>query len=379
MAIAIATTFAVASTSCGKKEHNELEHHHEAEAAEAEGHEEHEHGGGEIVIEPEIAEQYGIKTQAIEKESFSSSIHLTGEITASPSDMAYVSASTSGILTLNSNVDLGSKVAAGQSLGHIKAKTASGDDPNAVSNAQIAAAEAEVNRLKPLLDDGIVTLREYNAALSALKTAKASYSKASASGAVTAPASGTIVEVLANTGQYVDTGTPIAKLSRNQNLILKVDVPERYSSSVESGQGVSVKSDRSDEWLSLTAMGAKRISDNTMPVKAGFTPMMYSFRNDGRFAAGMTVEVDITAADAGEALVAPASAIIEQQGENYVYVKTSEHGYEKRLVKIGGRSEGKVEILSGLNAGDLLVTEGATTVKMAESSGAVPEGHSHNH
>lgn len=34
---------------------------------------------------------------------------------------------------------------------------------------------------------------------------------------------------------------------------------------------------------------------------------------------------------------------------------------------------------SGLKTGDELVTEGATVVKMAESSGAVPEGHSHNH
>lgn len=45
-----------------------------------------------------------------------------------------------------------------------------------------------------------------------------------------------------------------------------------------------------------------------------------------------------------------------------------------------GRSDGsRREILSGISAGDRIVARGTTFVRLAESSGAVPEGHSHSH
>ena len=72
-------------------------------------------------------------------------------------------------------------------------------------------------------------------------------------------------------------------------------------------------------------------------------------------------------------------AITEQQGKHYVYVKLDEECYEKRLVTIGNSNGDEIEILSGLTRKDEVVTKGAIIVKLAESSGAVPEGHSHNH
>ena len=78
-------------------------------------------------------------------------------------------------------------------------------------------------------------------------------------------------------------------------------------------------------------------------------------------------------------IVLPIDAIIEQQGKHYVYIKLDEECYEKRLVTIGNSNGNEIEILSGLTRKDEVVTKGAIIVKLAESSGAVPEGHSHNH
>ena len=51
----------------------------------------------------------------------------------------------------------------------------------------------------------------------------------------------------------------------------------------------------------------------------------------------------------------------------------------KREVKIGQTDGVRTEILSGLKAGECIVTEGAYQVKLAASSSAIPEGHNHNH
>ena len=64
---------------------------------------------------------------------------------------------------------------------------------------------------------------------------------------------------------------------------------------------------------------------------------------------------------------------------NELLVKLDEECYEKRLVTIGNSNGDEIEILSGLTRKDEVVTKGAIIVKLAESSGAVPEGHSHNH
>ena len=74
----------------------------------------------------------------------------------------------------------------------------------------------------------------------------------------------------------------------------------------------------------------------------------------------------------------PASALTEEQGINFVYLRLDEEGYKKQEVKIGMSDGSRVEILSGLKEGDEVVTQGAIHVKLASASAAIP-GHTHNH
>ena len=75
----------------------------------------------------------------------------------------------------------------------------------------------------------------------------------------------------------------------------------------------------------------------------------------------------------------PVSALSEQQGEMFCYVQTDDECYEKRPVTLGRNSGDRVEVVSGLSPGDKVVTGGVTFIRLAETSGVVPEGHSHNH
>ena len=75
----------------------------------------------------------------------------------------------------------------------------------------------------------------------------------------------------------------------------------------------------------------------------------------------------------------PTSALTEEQSVYYVYLKLDEECYKKQEVQIGTDNGLRTEILGGLNEGDEVVTRGVYQVKLASVSGAIPEGHTHNH
>ena len=79
-----------------------------------------------------------------------------------------------------------------------------------------------------------------------------------------------------------------------------------------------------------------------------------------------------------EALVVPVSSLIEEQGMFYVYVQTGGESFQKREVKIGAGDGRNVEVLSGIESGERVVTKGAYNIKLATMSGTIPD-HGHEH
>ena len=72
------------------------------------------------------------------------------------------------------------------------------------------------------------------------------------------------------------------------------------------------------------------------------------------------------------------SALVEEQGSYWVYIRLDEDCYKKQLVTIGADNGKQVQILSGLKADDEVVTQGAYQIKLASASNAIP-AHSHSH
>jgi multidrug efflux pump subunit AcrA (membrane-fusion protein) len=78
------------------------------------------------------------------------------------------------------------------------------------------------------------------------------------------------------------------------------------------------------------------------------------------------------------ALVIKESALIEEQGNFYVYVQTAGESFQKREVKTGKRDGEKVQILSGVQPGERVVTKGGHQIRLSSLSGALP-AHGHEH
>jgi len=92
----------------------------------------------------------------------------------------------------------------------------------------------------------------------------------------------------------------------------------------------------------------------------------------------MTVEVWLVGGVRHNVLTVPTTAITEEQGVKFVYIKERMGHYEKREVTTGGSDGELTEITSGLNGGESVVTKGAIHVKLAAASNAIP-AHNHSH
>lgn len=86
---------------------------------------------------------------------------------------------------------------------------------------------------------------------------------------------------------------------------------------------------------------------------------------DGLLKPGMFVNVELPSLLTTPVLQVPPSAVLDYQGQNFVFVSTGPESFARRNVKIGRRSEIAFEVLEGIEAGDQVVTEGGFALKSA--------------
>lgn len=337
---------------------------------------------GEIVIEPDDAQKFGLMTETVAQQDFNDVIKVSGRIMNSSAGEATVVAPGPGIIRIAGNINVGSEVSRGTRIATLSPESVSGGNPNAAARAAVNAAKSEVDRLKPLLDEKIVTRREYDAAVAAYQSALASYSPAASSNLAVSPISGIITSLAVKTGDYVEAGTPIATISRSSTLLLRVDLPEKYRSRIADIENANIRPSYSDRWISLDSLGGKKAAANAadaIAAEAGYIPVYFSFVSDGRMAAGDFADVCLLLSSEKKTIAVPDEAIVEQIGNYFVYVKSGDHSYEKRRIEKGESNGTLTQVTSGLADGDIVVTKGATMVRLAETANAIPEGHSHNH
>lgn len=365
--------------SCGHNDHDH-DHDHEADHAEAAEKGEHDHDADEIILEPEMAQRMGVVVEEVAPGEFCEVIAVSGQIMPAPADVAVASANVAGRLTLSQGLVPGMAVSRGQTLGSISAAAISGGDPNAAARTALEAARRELERARPLHEQGIVSDKEYAALQAQYDAAAALYSPAALSGVVSAPISGVITEVLAAQGEVVEVGQPVARITATQRLTLRADLPQQYASMLPAITSANIRPQGTTEAIPLAHYGVQRTSGAAAATaSAGYIPVTFTFRNPGNVVPGSVVEVYLLGTARQGVVTVPVGAITEQMGEKYVYTREDEHGYRRNLVHLGGSDGARVEVIDGITPGDKVVAAGATVVRLAENSGKVPEGHSHNH
>lgn len=380
----------LSTASCGHThEANELAHNHShshnpGHHHDEEDHDEDEHGeeheSDEIVLHPEDAERFGVTTDTISPADFHEIIEVAGRIINSADQQAYIVASTAGTIRFLPSVSQGMTVTAGQTIATISSADISGGNQDAAARARLSAAKQELDRLTPLLKDGIVTKKDYNAALQAYEEARALFSPSASSGIVKSPIAGIVTALSVTSGEYVEPGTRIGVVAKNTTVTLQALLPEQDIVLLPRISDATIRLSGSNRWLSVSELGG-RISGSAPGVEnlPGYVGVYFSIPNTGEILPGMYAEVRLVGASRPNVLSVPAGAVSEQQGEYFVYRRIDSHGYEKMPVTLGKSDGMRIEILSGIEPGQEIVVRGTSFVKLAESSGNVPEGHSHNH
>jgi len=354
---------ALALCACGHDGHD----HNRTETEEPAEH--HDNHAELIELSAGQAERFGVITDTVEAGDFNVSIRCSGIVERDASNAATATAPTSGVVRLNRGVSTGMKVERGATLGSIDVSAVSGGNSNLAAKAALDAAQREVDRLKPLYADKLVTATEYNAALAALETAKAAFS-AGAGDRIAAPMTGVVTELLVADGAFVNAGDPVASVASDSRLTLRADVT-------------------ADDYPQLPYVTDARIGDFTLSEHGGkkggvsaangYGTIWFTFNNDGSIMPGAGVETYLLGQKRSGVITVPIGAVVEQQGQYYVYQPHSQGHYVKTPVTLGASDGLRYEITSGLRPGEPVVIAGAMTVRLAESSGAIPEGHSHSH
>lgn len=316
---------------------------------------------GIVVLEDEMAERFNVEVDSMVVQPLGESLRCSAVIERAAGSEGVVAAPASGIVHYRASV--GQTVGRGAVIATIT--------PNAAGNASVKAAQSEVDRLRPLFVEKLVTAAEWQAALATLEQAKAGYSPASA----TAPIGGMVEQIMAPEGSYVEIGAPIASLVSDGNLTLTAKVGSENYARLKSITDAYVQLPDGESVL-LSSLGG---SKSGVSAAGGYATVTFTFNNNGRLAPGATVEAWLRGTGTEQGLSVPRSALIEQQGQYFVFRQVMPEHYEKVLVSLGPSDGERVRILSGIEAGDRIVTRSATTLRLAEAAGTIPEGHNHNH
>ncbi len=196
---------------------------------------------------------------------------------------------------------------------------------------------------------------------------------------VTSPTSGYIKECLVTDGEYVEVGQPLMRITQNRKLYLRAEVSERDYDILPTIKSANFRPSYTDRVYNLSELDGRLIaSGQSVSTTGSFVPVTFEFNNAGGVVPGSYAEIYLISGKRDNVISVPVSALTEEQGVHYVYVKVDDEGYLKKEVKLGASDGDRIEVISGLEPGDMLVTRGAIHVKLASATSAIP-AHTHNH
>lgn len=363
---------------CGNRQPKDNHVSEDTHAADA-----HDHGDA-IVFTKGQAEAAGVEIENTKSETFNNIIKTGGQILSAQGDEVTLAATSNGIVSFGkSSVTEGAAVKQGESIVTISAKNLLDGDPTAKVKIAYETAAKEFKRAEGLVLDKIISTKEFEQIRMRYETAKSSYEAQASditSGGVNvkAPIGGYIKNRLVNQGDYVSVGQPIVTISQNKRLQLRAEVSEKQFNVLKSISSANFKMAYGDTVYKLSDLNGRLLSfGKTASGQSFYIPVTFEFDNIGDIIPGSFTEVYLLASPRQNVISVPVSALTEEQGLYFVYLKVCDEEYKKQEVTIGQSNGDRIEILTGLKDGDKVVVKGVYQVKLAATSSVIPEGHSH--
>lgn len=291
-----------------------------------------------------------------------------------------VAAEVSGRV-LRLHADVGDRVRVGQVLAQIDVE----DERLAVEQARsevrrlevtVAQRQRELSRLEPLARERLIPAQLLDDARANRDTVREELSSAQArlntllhnqtKGRVVAPVDGVIEARPVSMGEYIEVGKPLFQLTGSAQLRVHLPFPEHVASRLRPGQRVLLSlpgTEGSPVEARLTELRAS-VDSQSHAVDALVeltNPGLNAWRPGGSVNAQVVIQ-----ARAGVVSVPEESVVLRPAGEVVYVVSNSVVGngadtgkVSQRLVTTGARWNGRIELRSGLKAGEVVARDGA--------------------
>jgi RND family efflux transporter MFP subunit len=226
---------------------------------------------------------------------------------------------------------------------------------NAVSRTDLEAGIATVAVAEATLAAAMQQVEEKVALVKVQRTTLALAREAAAQAVIRAPFDGVVQSRHGSSpGASVQLGDPLVTLVRTDPLRFRGTVPERQSLKLRVGQQVLVRLDSVAKPIASTVARIAPLLDElsrTLVFEADIP------NPEGCLRSGLFAEADVVVDEQAQALVVPLSSVREFAGREKVWRVEASGRSRSVSVRTGRRSEGLVEIVSGLSPGDLIMPD----------------------
>ena len=254
------------------------------------------------------------------------------------------------------NAEVGDKVRKGQLLAKMDEVTL------AKTRLQFINDSTEFSRLTELHKIGAVAQSDYDMAKLSLKITEKTYHNLLENTYLRSPLNGVVTARNYDKGDMYSMAKPIFVVEQIQPVKMLANVSESLFTQVHEGMEFDIVV---DAYPNEVFKGKVNLLYPTVNATTHTFPVEVICENkDQRLRPGMFARVTATFGT-NHHIVVPDNAVVKQQGsgEHFVYVLQPDNTVKYTLVELGKRMGNRYEIVSGLNEGDRIVTEGQVRLK----------------
>lgn len=278
--------------------------------------------------------------------------------TVEPSDVVYIYPKASGDVT-SVNVKAGDTVVQGQVLCTIDTKQVD-TAKNSMDSARLTMeqAKADLDRMSLLYASGGISPQSYEQYQNTYEMAEISYRSAQQNyetqveySTITAPISGRIELCDMEVFDTVSQSNLICVLSGEGGKIVSFSVTERIRQYLNAGDVMSVEKDGKEyEGVIQEVSSMADTSTGLFKVKANLT-------DEGNLPTGSSLKLSVISEKTENAVLVPVDAVYFEGGDAFLYTYDQDQGIVHKIqIEEGVYDSEKLEVLSGVTAGDMVVS-----------------------
>jgi cobalt-zinc-cadmium efflux system membrane fusion protein len=321
----------------------------------------------------------GVKTMTVRKTAIPEYLDLPAHIEADPTRVVHVFAPAGGRIT-EMRVRPWDRVEKGQTLAMLE----SSDLARAVADYHKSLAENQVKqkelaRSQDLFEhhaiserefqqaqgDAQVSLAEVQAAREQVQVFGMDPDRATTQLLVTAPRSGVVLDVGASSGEFsqaLSASSPLCTVADITTVWAVGDLYEKDLAVAKSGQEAQVTMNAYPEqhWSGRVGVVSSAVDPTTRTLHV----RVVLPNSDLRIKPAMFGSIRLLRSST-QGILVPSTAVVREGNDAYIYVVQGNRRFLRRGVRLGRAVDGTLEILSGLNEGDVIVSEGALFLRAA--------------